>query len=354
MTCGCAETRTGSGHWKWDSRHGPVVLGPTADQSHGIFDARLAENGSEGPPVDIVLGHARRTSDRRLPCPPSSSRRSSLGGQTFRSSRSNARGRTTPSFVLATTWPYGSPRIGSAAGQVEKEHRWLPRLAPHLPLAIPVPLAKGVPAEGYPWPWSVYRWLEGENASIDRIADLRQAATDLAHFVAALQRIDPAGGPPPANNSSRGVPLAMRDDRTRDAIASLHDTLDTDAVTAAWEAALQAPAWPGPAVRLDGDLNAGNLLAQHGRLSAVIDFGCLVVGDPACDLMAAWMLLTAETRDVFRAALQVDDATWARGRGWALSVTLIILAYYRNTNPVLCGIARYAIGEVLADHRRAI
>jgi hypothetical protein len=249
MTCGCAETRTGSGHWKWDSRHGPVVLGPTADQSHGIFDARLAENGSEGPPVDIVLGHARRTSDRRLPCPPSSSRRSSLGGQTFRSSRSNARGRTTPSFVLATTWPYGSPRIGSAAGQVEKEHRWLPRLAPHLPLAIPVPLAKGVPAEGYPWPWSVYRWLEGENASIDRIADLRQAATDLAHFVAALQRIDPAGGPPPANNSSRGVPLAMRDDRTRDAIASLHDTLDTDAVTAAWEAALQVPAWPGGLAR---------------------------------------------------------------------------------------------------------
>jgi aminoglycoside phosphotransferase (APT) family kinase protein len=247
------------------------------------------------------------------------------------------------------------PRIGWATGQVEKEHRWLQRLAPHLPLAIPVPLAKGIPAEGYPWHWSVYQWLEGENATIDRIADLRQAATDLARFVAALQRIDPTGGPPPGeHNSGRGVPLAVRDPPTRAAIASLHDTLDTDAVTAAWDAALQAPAWPGPAVWLHGDLNAGNLLAQHGRLSAVIDFGGLAVGDPACDLMVAWTLLTAATRDVFRAALPVDDATWARGRGWALSVALIILPYYQNTNPVLCGIARYALAEVLADHRHAV
>ncbi|MDP9320264.1 MAG: aminoglycoside phosphotransferase family protein [Chloroflexota bacterium] len=243
------------------------------------------------------------------------------------------------------------PRIGWASAQVEKEHEWLPRLAPHLPLAIPVPLAKGIPAEGYPWPWSVYRWLDGENATVDRIADLRQAATDLAHFVAALQRIDPTGGPPPASNSSRGVPLAMRDAPTRAAIASLRETFDADAVTAVWEVALQAPAWPGLSVWLHGDLNAGNLLAQHGRLSAVIDFGCLVVGDPACDLMVAWMLLTAETRDVFRAALPVDDATWARGRGWALSVALIILPYYRHTNPALCGIARYAIDEILADQR---
>lgn len=247
------------------------------------------------------------------------------------------------------------PRIGWATGQVEKEHRWLPRLAPHLPLAIPVPLAKGIPAEGYPWHWSVCRWLEGENATIDRIADLRQAATDLAQFVAALQRVDPTDGPPPGeHNSFRGLPLATRGAPTRTAIDSLHGTLDTDAVTAAWDAALEAPASPGPGVWLHGDLNAGNLLAQHGRLSAVIDFGCLGVGDPACDLMVAWTLLTAETRDVFRAALLVDDATWARGRGWALSVALIILPYYQNTNPVLCGIARYAIDEVLTDHRHAV
>ncbi len=246
------------------------------------------------------------------------------------------------------------PRIHWATGQVDKEHQWLPRLAPHLPLAIPVPLAKGTPGAGYPWHWSVYRWLKGDNATIERIADPRQAAMDLAQFITALQRIDPTGGPPPGpHNSSRGEPLAMRDTRTRAAIASLDGTLDAGAMTAAWDAALQAPAWHGPPVWLHGDLQSGNLLAVRGRLSAVIDFGCLGVGDPACDVMTAWLFLSAETRDIFRAALPVDDATWARGRGWALSVGLIALPYYQSTNPALAGIARYAIDQALADHQRA-
>jgi aminoglycoside phosphotransferase (APT) family kinase protein len=245
------------------------------------------------------------------------------------------------------------PRIHWATGQADKEHQWLPRLAPLLPLAIPVPLAKGTPAGGYPWHWSVYRWLEGENATIERIADPCQAATDLAQFVAALQRIDPTGGPPPgAHNFFRGVPLAMRDARTRGAIEAMHGTLDTDGVTAAWEAALQAPAWHGPPVWIHGDLLPGNLLVERGRLSAVIDFGGLGVGDPACDLMIAWGLFSGESRDVFRAALWVDDATWARGRGWALSWALIFIPYYVDTNPVGVGIAQHTIDEVLADHER--
>jgi aminoglycoside phosphotransferase (APT) family kinase protein len=249
------------------------------------------------------------------------------------------------------------PRIHWAVGQVEKEQRWLPRLAPHLPLAIPVPLAMGAPAEGYPWHWSVYRWLAGEAATVEPIADLRQAATDLARFIAALQRIDPSGGPPPGpHNSQRGEPLAARDAQTRVAIASLHDMLDAGALTAAWEAALAARAWQGPPVWIHGDLQAGNLLVRQGRLNAVVDFGCLGVGDPACDLQVAWNFLSAETRDVFRtscAALPVDAATWARGRGWALSVGLIALPYYQSTNPTLAGISRRAIEEVLADYRRA-
>ncbi len=243
------------------------------------------------------------------------------------------------------------PRIHWAAGQVDKEHRWLPRLAPHLPLAIPVPLAMGKPSEGYPWHWSICRWLEGENATIERISDPRQAATDLAQFISALQRIDTTGGPLPGPQE-RGVPLAMRDACTRDAIARLHSMLDTGAATAAWDAALQAPRWHGAPVWTHGDLQSGNLLSVKGRLSAVIDFGCLGVGDPACDLIVAWNLFSAESRDVFRAALPVDDATWARGRGWALSVGLIALPYYKDTNPVLAGINRYAIDAVLADHKR--
>jgi aminoglycoside phosphotransferase (APT) family kinase protein len=237
------------------------------------------------------------------------------------------------------------PRIEWADGQVEREHEWLPRLAPHLPLAIPYQLAMGGPAEGYPWRWAVYRWLEGDNATHDRIADLGQAATDLAHFIAALQRIDPTDGP--RERRSRGVPLAERDGATREAIAALHGVLDTDAATSQWEEALRAPVWPGPGVWLHGDLNEGNLLARDGRLHAVIDFGTMAVGDPACDLMVAWTLLTAETREVFRAALPLDDATWVRGRGWALSWALIVLPYYTKTNPGLCRIAEYTIAEVL-------
>jgi aminoglycoside phosphotransferase (APT) family kinase protein len=243
------------------------------------------------------------------------------------------------------------PRIHSATRPLDKEHRWMPRLAPHLPLAIPVPLAKGMPAEGYPWYWSVCRWLAGENAATERVADLRRAATALAQFIAALRRIDPTGGPiPGAHNVGRGVPLAVRDAATRAAIASLHGMLDTDRLTAAWDAALRAPVFDGPPVWIHGDLHPGNLLVERGQLNAVIDFGCLGVGDPACDLMVAWTLFSGESRDTFRAALSVDDASWARARGWALSVALIQLPYYLDTNPTIVEMARSAIDQVVADH----
>lgn len=242
------------------------------------------------------------------------------------------------------------PRIKRATAQVEKGHEWLPKLAPLLPLDIPVPLAKGYPTESYPWHWSVYRWLEGETATIDHFSDQREAARKLGQFVAALQQINLAGGPAAGeHNSFRGVPLAMRDAPTRAAIATLGSMVDAHAVTGAWEAALKAPDWASPAVWLHGDLQRGNLLAHRDRLSAVIDFGCLGVGDPACDVMVAWTFLSAATRDVFRSELGVDDATWTRGRGWALSFGLIALPYYENSNPVLAGIARRSIDEAIAD-----
>lgn len=236
------------------------------------------------------------------------------------------------------------PRIHWAAGQVEKELAWLPTLAPHLPLEIPQPLALGEPGQGYPWRWGVYGWLEGEPAHPERIDDSAQTAAALAEFVAAIRRIDPAGAP-----VGRGVPLATRDEAVRGAIAALHNDYDADALTAAWESALHTPAWPGPPVWHHGDLQAGNLLARNGRLAAVIDFGCMGVGDPACDVMAAWLFLSSETRAIFREALQVDDDTWARGKGWALSMGLIALPYYRTTNPTLAAIARQAIDAVMAE-----
>jgi aminoglycoside phosphotransferase (APT) family kinase protein len=246
------------------------------------------------------------------------------------------------------------PRIEHAAKKVDKEHEWLPKLAPLLPLAIPVPRAKGAPGQGYAWPWSVYGWLQGETATLDRLADQAEAAKTLAQFIRALQRVDTAGAPQPGvHNSWRGVSLAKRDSLTRAAIAELCDTFAADALTAAWESALCARAWDGPPVWIHGDLQSGNLLAQAGRLSGVIDFGCLGVGDPACDLMPAWNLFAAEGRSAFCAAMAVDHATWVRGRGWALSVALIALPYYSNTNPVLAGIARYTIEQALADHQDA-
>jgi aminoglycoside phosphotransferase (APT) family kinase protein len=243
------------------------------------------------------------------------------------------------------------PRHTRTNGTLERERRWLPRLAPHLPLAVPVPLAEGVAAEGYPFAWSVYRWLEGKEATAERIGDLRDAAAELARFVAALQRIDPTGGPPPdEHNAHRGVPLATRDTATRKSIAALGGRIDVDAATAAWEAALEAPEWERPPVWIHGDLDSRNLLVQHGRLSAVIDWGCLGVGDPACDVAVVWKMLSTDTRGFFREALAVDDATWARSRGWVLSQAVMAEPYYTlETNPGLVLEARRWLVEVLAD-----
>jgi aminoglycoside phosphotransferase (APT) family kinase protein len=244
------------------------------------------------------------------------------------------------------------PRRQRTTEPLKKERRWLPSLAPLLPLAVPVPLAEGVPANGYPLEWSVYRWLKGENATTERVTDLSRLATDLAQFVAALQRIDPTGGPPPGeHNFFRGVPLAARDAPTRAAIVSLQGTIDAGGVTAAWESAVGAAEWTRPPVWIHGDLDSRNLLVENGRLSGVIDFGCLGVGDPAFDVMVAWKVLSADTRDIFRTALSVDEATWARGRGGALSQAVIALAYYTlETNPVLVREAHRWLAEVLADH----
>jgi aminoglycoside phosphotransferase (APT) family kinase protein len=240
------------------------------------------------------------------------------------------------------------PRHASTTGQYDLESRWLPLLAPHLPLAVPEPLAKGLPGEGYPFEWSVYRWLPGEPATSAPVTDLGRAADELAVFVAALQRVDPAGGPAPG--ARRGEQLATRDGPTRAALAALHGEFDTAAAAAAWETALRAPSFDGPRVWVHADLDARNLLVVDGRLTAVIDFGCLGVGDPAVDLGVAWKLFPAAVRERFRRAFSVDEATWARARGWTLSQSLIALGYYTHeTNATLVSESRRWITEVLAD-----
>ncbi|GAB3826660.1 aminoglycoside phosphotransferase family protein [Dactylosporangium cerinum] len=215
------------------------------------------------------------------------------------------------------------PSAAEYALAVEKEHRWLPALAPRLPLPVPVPLAKGEPGAGYPFPWSVYRWLDGETARVDRIADPVRFALDLAGFLAALQRVDPADGPGPGtHNWFRGGPLHRFEGLLEGA---LDGPFDAGPVRDIWRQALDAR-WDGRPRWFHGDVAQGNLLLAGGHLAAVIDFGTCGVGDPACDLAVAWTLLTGDARQAFRERLAVDDATWARGRGWALWKTVVTLA----------------------------
>ncbi|WP_328550480.1 aminoglycoside phosphotransferase family protein [Streptomyces sp. NBC_00366] len=241
------------------------------------------------------------------------------------------------------------PRRSRGGRQIDDEHHWVPRLAPHLPLAVPTPLAKGAPGAGYASSWGVYRWLDGDNAYDAPIAEPAVAARELGWFVAALRQLDATGGPP----SFRGGPVARHDDAVRTAIRDLgaDGTLDTARATAAWGETLGLPQWDGAPVWLHGDLLPGNLLTAHGRLTAVIDFGSLGVGDPACDTMAAWTVFDAATRDLFRETCDVDEATWARGRGWALCFGLMADHYYRGgKHPALAAVARRTVSEVLRGY----
>ena len=237
------------------------------------------------------------------------------------------------------------PRIGWATGQAAKEADWLPRLAPHLPLAVPVPIARGEPGDGYPFEWSIHEWLTGENAD-GTINDLEAAAVDLAGFVHALGQVDPADAPkrPPG---ARGAPLAELDERVQRSIHGLGPRIDGARTTRVWEGSLCASPHGPDDVWVHGDLLPGNLLVVDGKLSAVIDFGGLNVGDPACDLQPAWNLFSGPSRTRFQTELGVDDDAWLRGQGWVVFQTVSALAYYWETNPGIVRQASHALDQVL-------
>lgn len=260
-----------------------------------------------------------------------------------------AAGTDNVTFRLGDDLSVRLPRRPQTAGQVEKDLRWLPHLAPGLSLAVPRPLELGAPGEGYPFHWGVYRWLDGEDFDLDRL-DPCQAAADLAGFVRELQAIDATGGPVPSGDPfERGTPLAPRDAMFREALDELRDEFDTALVLAAWERSLAATPWNGPPTWIHGDLMSGNLLMSGGRLSAVIDFATLRAADPAGDLLAAWYVFDGESRRVFREELGVDADTWARARGWALSLSMIAIPYYRKRFPDQVSGSPTRIADTLAD-----
>lgn len=222
-----------------------------------------------------------------------------------------------------------------------KEFDWLPQLAALLPLSIPVPVAQGRPTAEYPWFWDVHTWVEGETVPVEDV-DAILAALDLAAFVAALQKVDPASAPP-----GRGIPLAKRDEEFNYWLARFDG--DPRVVTE-WERALSAPPWDSPPVWHHGDLDARNWLIRDGRIRAVIDWAAMGIGDPACDVMVAWKLHSSAARDAFREALPTDDATWERARGWALSQAVAALAYYTpENNPTLYREAEAWLELVLSE-----
>lgn len=241
------------------------------------------------------------------------------------------------------------PSAACYASQVEKEQRWLPWLARRVPLPIPKPLALGSPSEAYPWNWSVYEWLKGDSADVGVAVNLNQFAVDLASFLNAFQQVEAADGPPPGeHNFHRGGSLTVYADETHRAIHQLKSEIDASLATRVWRTALDAH-WGASPVWVHGDVHATNLLVRDGRLAAVIDFGCCCVGDPACDLTIAWTFFHGDSRETFRKAMNVDEAAWARSRGWALWKALITVANRSEANSRKAASATRVIRDILAE-----
>jgi len=230
-------------------------------------------------------------------------------------------------FRLGDAMSVRLPSADPYVAQIDKEHRWLPVLAPHLPAAIPMPLAKGEPSEEFPRPWSVYRWIDGKTPTGDDLPDqagLTTLAAELGHFLTALYRCEPSGPPPGAHSFSRGGPVHVWDAQVRELVARLDGRSWWESLKARILDPLDAR-HDGPAVWVHGDVTGSNLLVRDAHLIGVIDFGCSAVGDPACDLTIAWTMFDGESRDRLQAGIEVESSAWIRARGWALWKALIHL-----------------------------
>ncbi|WP_413493521.1 aminoglycoside phosphotransferase family protein [Morganella psychrotolerans] len=241
------------------------------------------------------------------------------------------------------------PSSADYAGQVSKEQQWLARLATKLSVRIPVPLAVGKPSEIYPFPWSVYRWIPGETVAAYPPADKTGFARDLAHFLNEFQKIDASGGPPAgSHNFYRGGDLAVYNSETRHALTQLSAQTHCALLEKTWEKGLDSH-WTSPPVWVHGDISAGNLLTANNRLQAVIDFGQLGTGDPACDFVMAWTFFDAQSRRVFFDTLQTDDATRERAMAWALWKALIVSINPHNTNVTEARQAARTLEQIISD-----
>lgn len=249
-------------------------------------------------------------------------------------------------FRLGDALTVRMPRRQVGADLIASEQRWLPELAPHLPLPTPCPVRIGRPALGYPWSWSVCPWLPGEPAALTPPRNALSTARTLGAFLKALHI--PAASDAPVN-PFRGIPLLHRNARVHARIEQLHQSIDAAGVRALWEALVATPIWQGPPLWLHGDLHAANILVDHGSISAVIDFGDITGGDPATDIAVAWIMLPKQARGTLRNALTyADDLTWARARGWALVFALEYLANSAD-NPMIYQLGLRTLPAVMEE-----
>jgi aminoglycoside phosphotransferase (APT) family kinase protein len=254
-------------------------------------------------------------------------------------------------FRLGDKYVVRIPRIewslSSITNGINKEYLWVPQLARHLKTPVSEPIFKGKPNEDYPWPWSITKWNEGHNPDFEKEDEYENLAIDLADFLNELHSIKLSETGP---FSRRGVPLVELDKETKEALKNLEEDMDTKPLALLWEKLLNTLCWNQSPVWMHGDLLPGNILIQNNRLSAVIDFADVGLGDPACDLIVAWSVLNSSSRAIFRNHLvNIDEHTWQRGKGWALSIAVIILPYYKNTNPVLASVARRIIQQLFKN-----
>ena len=277
-------------------------------------------------------------------------------------SRLGASGSTNVLFRLGDELLVRLPRQPGGSSAIDKERRWLPAIGPHLPVNVPEIVAVGEPAFGFGERWSIVSWLEGELPGVCTPEAPPEPgrsllANDLADVILALRSVDV---PEPATTDPdlllyRGRPLSGFDDQMRRNIRqcrSIEDLdLDLEAAAALWTDALQLPgaSESGPACWYHSDLVAENLLLTNGRLTGVLDFGGLGVGDPTIDLHGAWELLDPPGRAVFRKRLGVDDSEWLRGRAWALAIALGAFTYYWTKMPGRMNDRMAMARSVLAD-----
>ena len=227
-----------------------------------------------------------------------------------------------------------------------KELQYLPYLAKHLSFAISRPLFKGAPSKDYPFSWTISKWNEGHNPPFEQADEYAEFAKDIAQFVNELHAVPVEDGP----YSRRGVTLSLLDKQTQEALSELNEDIDVPKARLLWEALRDIPYWEHAPVWIHGDLLPGNILINNNRLSAIIDFSDLGLGDPACDLVPAWCLFSANSRQIFKKHLvNVDKHTWLRGKGWALSIALILLPYYKTRSPMMATLARQMLKNIFSE-----